>query len=144
MVNLNDLNMAEVRDHYMMRERLHRMLRGLFEAGHVREYVRLALGITEGPGNYRASEHIMGPRILAVAGAEQDSSGGKVRACLPSSVGLREEIAEDAAEGIAEKGEDIHGPVVAGLQDRGGDGLCHAAGVGAVAAPDLAIHDGRF
>ena len=72
MVNLNDMDMAEVRDHYLMRERLHRRLRQLFEAGDLHEYVRLALGITEGPGNYSASEHVMGPRILAATGAEQD------------------------------------------------------------------------
>lgn len=72
MVNLNELDMGEVRDHYVMREQLHWRLRELFEAGDVRLYDRLALGITEGPGNYSASEHVMGPRILAVAGAEQD------------------------------------------------------------------------
>src|SRR5713226_3972266 len=72
MVNLNELDMGEVRDHYLMRERLHRMLRELFEARDVPEYVRLALGITEGPGNFSASRHVMGPRILAAAGAEQN------------------------------------------------------------------------
>lgn len=72
MVNLNDLDMAEVREHYLLRERTHQTLREQFEAGNIREYVRLALGISEGPGNYSASEHVMGPRILAATGAEQD------------------------------------------------------------------------
>src|SRR5207249_225702 len=72
MVNLNDLNMSEVRDHYLMREQLHGRLRELFEAGNVREYTRLALGMTDPAGNYSASEHVIGPRILAATGAEQD------------------------------------------------------------------------
>jgi hypothetical protein len=72
MVDLNDLDMGEIRDHYVMRERIHRRLRGLLEIGNTREFVRLALGMTDGAGNYSASEHGMGPRILAVRGAEEE------------------------------------------------------------------------
>lgn len=72
MLDLNDMDMGEIRDHYLMRERIHRRLRQLFEVGSVREFVRLALGMTDRAGNYSASEHGMGPRILAATGAEQD------------------------------------------------------------------------
>ena len=46
-VNLADLDMAAVREHYLLRERTHRRLRQLYDAGNVAEYVRLALGITD-------------------------------------------------------------------------------------------------
>lgn len=72
-VNLSELNMAEVRDHYLLRERTHRRLRQLYEAENVMEFVRLALGMSEPAGNYSASEHGIGPRILAASGsAERD------------------------------------------------------------------------
>jgi hypothetical protein len=71
-VNLADLDMAEVRDHYLLRERTSRRVRQLFEGRNVPEFVRLALGMTDPAGNYSASEHVMGPRILAATGAEQD------------------------------------------------------------------------
>jgi hypothetical protein len=64
-VNLADLGMAEVRDHYLLRERTHHQLRQLFDVGNVPEFVRLALGMTERAGNYSASEHVIGPKILA-------------------------------------------------------------------------------
>jgi len=71
-VNLTDLDMGAVLDHYLLRERTHRSLRQLYEAGNVPEYVRLALGITEDAGNYSAAEHNIGPKILAAsASAEQ-------------------------------------------------------------------------
>ena len=72
MVNLNELDMGEVRDHYVMREQSTGGYGNYSRRATWRLYDRLALGITEGPGNYSASEHVMGPRILAVAGAEQD------------------------------------------------------------------------
>ena len=58
--------------------------------------------------------------------------------------GSSKKVAENATEGIAEKGEDIHGFVQAGLQHRGGGRLRLAAGAGAVAAPDLAVDDWRL
>lgn len=72
MATLSDLSMAEVHEHYALRERVHRQLRELFEAGNVIEFVRLALGIDNRAGNYSASEHLMGPRILAAGGAERE------------------------------------------------------------------------
>lgn len=59
-----ELNMSEVREHYLLRERAHTTLRQLFDAGRVEEYVNLALGITNPAGNYSAAEHGRGPRIL--------------------------------------------------------------------------------
>jgi hypothetical protein len=72
MVNLEDMDMGEIRDHYLMRERIHLRLGELFEAANVRDFVRLALGMSDRAGNYSASEHQMGPRILAAARAEPD------------------------------------------------------------------------
>jgi hypothetical protein len=60
-VNLSDLDMAEVRDHYLLRERTHQRLRQLYECGDVPEFVRLALGMTDPAGNYSAAEHKIGP-----------------------------------------------------------------------------------
>jgi hypothetical protein len=59
-----ELNMADVREHYLSRERAHITLRELFLAGCVEDYVNLALGITNPAGNYSAAEHGLGPRIL--------------------------------------------------------------------------------
>src|SRR6266513_2543120 len=72
-VNLTEIDMAEVREHYLLRERTHQRLRQLYDAGNVPEFVRLALGITEDAGNYSAAEHGIGPRVLgASASAERD------------------------------------------------------------------------
>ncbi len=75
MVDMNDIDMREVRDHYLMREQIHCRLRGLFEAEDEHEFVRLALGMTDGAGNYSASEHRLGPKILSAKGAERDVFG---------------------------------------------------------------------
>ncbi len=64
-VNLNDLDMAEVREHYQLRERTHQRLRQFHDAGNMADYVPLALGITDPAGNYSAAEHVIGPKILA-------------------------------------------------------------------------------
>jgi hypothetical protein len=62
---ISQLNMQEVRDHYVARERVHQRLRTLFVDGNVHEFVSLALGISDPVGNYSAAEHLLGPRILA-------------------------------------------------------------------------------
>jgi hypothetical protein len=59
-----ELDISGVREHYQSRERTHTTLRKLFDAGAVEDYVNLALGITNPAGNYSASEHGLGPRIL--------------------------------------------------------------------------------
>jgi len=59
-----ELDMADVREHYLLREGTHNTLRQLFDAGRVDEYVNLALGITNPAGNFSAAEHGLGPRIL--------------------------------------------------------------------------------
>ena len=46
-VNLADLDMAAVREHYLLRERTHRRLRQLYDAGNVAEHVWRALGIAD-------------------------------------------------------------------------------------------------
>ncbi len=66
-VNIYDLDMEAVRNHYFVREQAHRRGRELFEAGDVTGFVNLALGITEDAGNYSAAEHGVGPRILSAS-----------------------------------------------------------------------------
>lgn len=58
------LDMATVREHYLVRENVHADLSRLFAAGQIEEYVKLALGISDPAGNYSAAEHGLGPRIL--------------------------------------------------------------------------------
>src|SRR5438132_675618 len=60
-----ELDMHEVREHYMVRERTHAQVRRLFDAGAVHDFVQLALGISDPAGNYSAAEHRLGPRILS-------------------------------------------------------------------------------
>jgi hypothetical protein len=64
---IDDLDMREVRNHYLLRERTHTTLRALFASGQVDGFVRLALGISDPAGNYSAAEHQLrlGPRILS-------------------------------------------------------------------------------
>ena len=59
------LDMQEVREHYLERERTHTTLRQLFAAGAVHDFVQLALGIANPAGNYSAAEHRLGPKILS-------------------------------------------------------------------------------
>lgn len=61
---IRQLDMQAIRQHYSHRERVHSDLRRLFDENAVHDYVQLALGITDGAGNYSESEHGLGPRIL--------------------------------------------------------------------------------
>lgn len=63
-VDITKIDMGAVREHYLLRERTHRALRCLFEAGNQADYVRLALGITDHAGNYSSGEHGYGYQIL--------------------------------------------------------------------------------
>jgi len=70
MVDLvSQLDMQTVRGHYEQRESAHKRLRQLFDAGNVDDFVQLALGISEAAGNYSASEHRQGPKILSRSSA---------------------------------------------------------------------------
>ena len=64
-VDLSGLDMAAVREHYLLRERTHHRLRQFLDTQDASGFVGLALGITEPAGNYSASEHAIGPKILA-------------------------------------------------------------------------------
>jgi hypothetical protein len=68
---INALDMNQVREHYLNRERTHEELRCLFDAEEVQAFARLALGINNPAGNYSAAEHGLGPRIL-LENSEQD------------------------------------------------------------------------
>ncbi|MEX2171029.1 MAG: hypothetical protein WD851_17045 [Pirellulales bacterium] len=61
------LDMEEVAEVYARRVQTHRELRRLFEAENIKEFVDLALGISDSTGNYSATEHKvqMGSLILS-------------------------------------------------------------------------------
>jgi len=62
---IRQLDMHEVRQHYLVRENTHVQLRRLFDAHNVHEFAQLALGISDPAGNYSSAEHVLGPRILS-------------------------------------------------------------------------------
>ncbi len=61
---LSHISISEVRNHYLDRKRTHSKLLRLFKHKQIKDYVYLALGITDNTGNYSADEHSLGPRIL--------------------------------------------------------------------------------
>lgn len=61
---LQELDWAEIKAHYRNRVKETKNLRDLFEAKNVSEFADLALGMTAPTGNYSASEHGLGPKIL--------------------------------------------------------------------------------
>lgn len=61
---LRDLDFAQIKSHYNLREQTHLQLLRLYSARNINDYVNLALGITESSGNYSSSEHNLGPEIL--------------------------------------------------------------------------------
>jgi hypothetical protein len=65
--DLSNLDMRQVRAHYLRRKRAHLRLHELFNRGDVHGDAQLALGISDDTGNYSAAEHGMGPLILARA-----------------------------------------------------------------------------
>jgi hypothetical protein len=94
--------MAAVREHYLLRERTHRRVRQLYDAGNVADYVRLALGITDPAGNYSAAEHVIGPKILAGSNfAERDvfALAGAIEDC-PNTNRLPTVIYEQAIDNL--------------------------------------------
>ena len=62
---LSDLNMKEVRQHYLERQNIHAALKKALDARNATAYVPLALGITDNAGNYSAAEHGLGKKIVA-------------------------------------------------------------------------------
>lgn len=61
---IDQLDMNEVRGHYDERFACHQNLCRLLKANQTDDYLKLALGITKIVGNYSASDHSLGPRIL--------------------------------------------------------------------------------
>ncbi len=70
-VTLSDLDYRKVNEHYLSRERVHSRLRHLLVTQDVRSFAELALGISDGAGNYSASEHGMGALILAESNEQE-------------------------------------------------------------------------
>jgi hypothetical protein len=60
---LSVLDWREVRRHYDDREDIHRQLLKLHARDRQKEFVDLALGISDKAGNYSASDHTLGPQI---------------------------------------------------------------------------------
>jgi hypothetical protein len=65
---LDTLDWHAVRTHYLQREDIHRRLLSLYEEEKVAPFAQLVLGISNKAGNYSASEHGLGPQILAMNG----------------------------------------------------------------------------
>ncbi len=61
---LQELDWAEIKAHYRNRVKEAKNLRDLFDAKNVSGFSDLALGMTTPTGNYSASEHGLGPKIL--------------------------------------------------------------------------------
>jgi len=62
---LEDIDWEQIREHYDTRRRVHLKLLELHDDGEITEFTQMALGISDGNGNYSASEHGLGARILA-------------------------------------------------------------------------------
>jgi hypothetical protein len=59
-----DIDMHDVKEHYMHRKDVSKQLIKYLKEGTEREYVELAVGITDHLANYSAHEHQLDPRIL--------------------------------------------------------------------------------
>ncbi len=59
------LDYRAVREHYDRRCGIHQRLADALQRSDIHTYVELALGIEEAAGNYSATEHCLGPKILA-------------------------------------------------------------------------------
>jgi hypothetical protein len=62
---IEELDMAEVCEHYDIRFECHQHLSALLRKGKADDYLDLALGISESQGNFSAHEHGLGPQILS-------------------------------------------------------------------------------
>lgn len=62
--HLKHLDMGDVRSQYLVRLKTSKRLRGLMDSESVEAFVDLALGISDLSGNYSASDHNLGPKIL--------------------------------------------------------------------------------
>ncbi len=60
---LSVLDWREVKRHYIGRKDVHRRMMKLHARGQSKEFVDLALGISDKAGNYSASDHALGPQI---------------------------------------------------------------------------------
>jgi hypothetical protein len=63
--NLDGIDWLAIHEHYGLRATVHESLIGLHDDGDISAFVNLALGINDSNGNYSASEHKLGPAIMA-------------------------------------------------------------------------------
>lgn len=61
----DEVNWADVREHYDERHATHKRLIKLHDGKLKKEFFRLAMGIESASGNYSAAEHGIGPRVAA-------------------------------------------------------------------------------
>jgi hypothetical protein len=64
MANFENIDWDWVRGHYRLRVETHMALAYLHQSGQVAKFASLAVGEDDASGNYSASEHQLGPRIL--------------------------------------------------------------------------------
>lgn len=64
-VTPDDLDFHRIHEHYKNCLSTSKKLRSFMKKGDAKNYVRLAIGIADLSGNYSASEHNLGPKILA-------------------------------------------------------------------------------
>jgi hypothetical protein len=62
---LDNLNWSSIRGHYDERVDIHERLLDLHRDGNIRQFARLALGISDVGGDYSADEHKLGPQVLS-------------------------------------------------------------------------------
>jgi hypothetical protein len=62
---LSHLEMQSVKDHYCLREQVHRRMLHAFDKKEEEAFVRLALGVETQYGNFSANEHGLGKRIIS-------------------------------------------------------------------------------
>jgi hypothetical protein len=62
---LGNLNWSAIRGHYDQRVTIHDQLLNLYRAANIRQFARLAPGISDAAGNYSADEHKLGPQVIS-------------------------------------------------------------------------------
>ncbi|MCX7099728.1 MAG: hypothetical protein NTV43_17690 [Methylococcales bacterium] len=88
---LLQIDMHEVRNHYLARHKVSKKIRVLVESKRVDAFVQLALGISDVQGNYSASDHALGPRILSSSSAQSVFSlSARIAECADSRTMLNE------------------------------------------------------
>jgi hypothetical protein len=76
--HLEQVDMRKVSEHYDVRLNASVSLNSLLQNSNAHDFAELALGMSEGHANYSASEHSLGPRILANVSPERILHLGRI------------------------------------------------------------------